>query len=325
MQGVLVILAAATIAAILVALVVFVGPRLRPRGSPVTGGAPRFPPVDLWLVDRQGLADEPGLREYFAGFGSGDLVARGASGVDHARERYLGAVLDADIGPDRAAALADLVAEADARMMHMGDIQDIPNIPRTLRESARVPGSPPWRIALLADGAEGGWPHTHGGVVCLPLSMLEAARRARSPATDAARDALVRTLVHERVHVLQRLRPAEALRAVTGGGMTPHGDTRTVLGRLPGGPGLVARLRSNPDLDGRLYAAPGRPGVVTVSLFPPVGPVGGPSRGPSGGLGASRVTLVNLTDGAAGEETPAPPGEHEHPYEAMAYAVAARA
>jgi hypothetical protein len=114
--------------------------------------------------------------------------------------------------------------------------------------------------------------------------------------------------------------------------MTPHGDARTVLGRLPGGPGLVARLRSNPDLDGRLYAAPGRPGVVTVSLFPPGGPVGDPSRGPVGapsrgpsGLGASRVTLVNLTDGAAGEETPAPPGEHEHPYEAMAYAVAARA
>ena len=36
----------------------------------------------------------------------------------------------------------------------------------------------PWRIAVLKSDVEDGWPHTHGGVICLPESFVRASARA---------------------------------------------------------------------------------------------------------------------------------------------------
>ena len=238
------------------------------------------------VKDRAELGD---LSAYFDGFSACDVAARAPFGGDTA-DGYL-ACLITDAPP----------AEIDALRRHVAAADAAARAHPWLRLHADVP----WRVALLEDRAEGGWPHTHGGVVCMPIGLLRGqGRRGRGLDDD-----LVRVLVHERVHVLQRRNPAAA-RAYHGASdrlkMTP-------VASFPPGSDVARRRRSNPDLDGFLYSP-------SLMLFPDA------ATAARDGLRAARLAWIDLDTGreATARRGAALPAE-EHPWEAMAYAIAAEA
>ena len=234
------------------------------------------PSIEL-VHDRRVVAGQPGFDAYFAGMTPCDLAARGAPTREAVREAYLAAVMP------RSPASAAYAAKMEAAEAH-GALHG----PR--RTAARM------RVVVLDDrtskaGVEGGWPHTHGELICMPASYLDGADLAQ----------LARTLAHERMHVCQRMEPGRCT--------TPRPAGRVSVADFDARfPDLAARRRSNPDLDGYLY---GEDGWVVVSLFD------SETAATAGGMGAAKVTRVDLS---TGQTVVAPRGTYEHPNEAQAYA-----
>jgi hypothetical protein len=134
----------------------------------------------------------------------------------------------------------------------------------------------PWVIALTeGSGYEDGLPHTRGNIIFLSTHI------------DETHESLVRTLVHEKVHIYQRMHP-EAMSAY----LERRGFRRWKQ-RL-GEP----RIRANPDVDPWIYIDPAteEPMAAFYSTDKPVS-----------------ITDVVLRDPS-----------FEHPYERIAYEIADR-
>lgn len=232
-----------------------------------------------------------------------DLVARGgASSPAAARASYVAGLVTHAAPGSFADRLRRLCAAADAACVAAGR-----------PELAAIP----WKVALLEPHVEAGFPHTlDHGIVCLPTSFLASQDEARA----------LETLIHEKVHLLQRERPDLAARDARALGYEPFS------GAIPAT--TARRLRSNPDLDGRLYRlrslrrphGPHWPhwphavvgdGCVPAALFPDFPQSLKDARiecvEPSHTLGGTRRCLA----GGAGLE-------FEHPYEHAAYLQAAQ-
>ena len=156
---------------------------------------------------------------------------------------------------------------------------------------------PAWRIAVFDDRAEGGFPHTHGDVMCMPRS---------SALWDERR--LAKTIAHERVHVLQRAFPARFFDAIAG-----SSSGRVAIASFPADSDVATRRRSNPDLDEYVYVDAST-GHAYAMLFD------GEEAARSGGLGSARVAWIDERgdEKILGEGHPPPP-EYEHPHERLAY------
>jgi hypothetical protein len=234
------------------------------------------------VTDRAVVAAQLGFDAYFAGLTPCDLAARRAASPAGARAEYLAAVVTRPAARE----LASLAAHVRAARALLPRIR--------LPALGALEAALPWRVVLLADSVESGWPHTHGELICLPRSFLAAGLSAAG----------VATLLHERVHVCQRVGacqpPPEPAPLVS----VAEFDARF--------PDLARRRRSNPDLDAFLYddgAGRDADAAVTVALFDDVGAAA------RGGLGAARHSRVDLATG----EVLGPAREpHEHPNEAMA-------
>lgn len=187
----------------------------------------------------------------------------------------------------------------DAHALYLRSVVDDPRCLERIRARIRacvreaseaaeplLPGVP-WRIAVLMDGGFGAqYPHTLGDVVCMPQALLQS----------APRHDLVRTLVHERVHVFQRAFPEATRRLLV---------DRWGLRRIERAAGRVPLARSNPDLDGWVWSEhPSRPDVGVAQVYA--------SACPSH-LGDSCARLLTGAPGAP---------QYEHPYERMAYELA---
>ena len=185
--------------AVVVVAVVAAVVAVSPKQNLLEQKPPPGPPGTLHIVTRGELASQPGSRAYFAGFSGADCYARGCSSPAACLRAYLSAVIERPTSAVMSALAGD-AAEAD-RLCEL-------HVPRLARAG-------PWRVAVFRAGrmAENGWPHTHGGVVCLPEGEGHFGR---------PRMERVETLVHERVHVYQRRFPAEAAELVSGAwGMRP--------------------------------------------------------------------------------------------------------
>ena len=196
----------------------------------------RRPSAFRLVTDRAELRAACGER-YFEAMTSCDLAARRCRSTRDCLERYLSALLPSSAcDAETEARLAEAIALAEATLRPRLSVAAWHA--RHARH-ARHALDAPWRIALLDDGVEGGWPHTHGDVVCLPISL--ARRRG-----DERR--LAMTMAHERVHVLQRTAPGALM-------FDPplESRARVAVASFPGGSDVARRLRSNPDLDGYLY------------------------------------------------------------------------
>lgn len=207
---------------------------------------------------------------YFGNLGASDLFARRASSRQQYRSAYTSSLVNTH--GTRRAQLFRLARHADS-LCAASAFKDVP----ALAALAAVP----WKFAEL-EGVEGGMPHTHADVICLP------ANEDRRQNQD-----LLRTLIHEKLHVLQRLRPdiTNEFLGLAGYYRVCH---RTELDTR-----ILNRARSNPDLDQYMYGKNGRVAIFQLSDQPTSLTDGGP------------VTLV----GTETDDT------FEHPFEMMAHTL----
>lgn len=217
-------------------------------------------------------------RPYFDRMGESDLRARGfISG----REGYLTHIASMeDHAPTEPGIrrLFDLARRADTMCARVAHARG-PAVESG--ELLAVLPSIPWRFVVLDGKMEGGMPHTQGGMVCLPTPFLRGG-------DDAG---LLKTLIHEKIHVLQRLLPDLWAGTLASLGYSVH----LCRADLPGQ--ITKAARSNPDLDGYVYKRPGR--CATVYTLP------------SSSLSQTRSCCA---DGSA-----EPVDDYEHPNERVAY------
>lgn len=246
------------------------------------------------------FVDEEKFRNAFtaSGFLAGDepvrtcdLKARGVTGEKEARRAYAGAFLSPDQLDARVIeALREAAALADATCATAG-VQDAMPLLRKI----------PWKIAVLKSSAESGFPHTQADVVCMPLSYVQA----RCGSSSRRKASLAKTLLHEKVHVFQRLQPDRTREIVRllGYRALNSSEAERKVNR-----DLLARSRANPDLDGILYEKTDS-GCVPLSVYNSDAPVD---------LGDATTVCANATH----DHRKTPPPQYEHPYEHMAYEVA---
>jgi hypothetical protein len=250
-------------------------PRLKPEAERVRLVTAR--------PDLARLADASG---YFAAFSPADAAANGCGGPGACRDAYVASLLTA------------VPADAVRRLRH-----DVALVDAACRRAdtpvARLLLAVPWRVALLADRHPPQYPHTLGDVICLPAGFVGTA------------PGRAETLLHEKIHVFQRLYPRLCQRLFAAWGLT----------RLPASAPRPPGERRNPDLDGRLYAD--GDGVFTCQVYHTI------PRGPPRSLAASGVACWTASGAATGGQPAhaACPGglatAWEHPNERMAYQLAA--
>ena len=150
------------------------------------------------------------------------------------------------------------------------DDDDAPAAPASWNLDAAALEQLPWVFAKTSGSAyEDGLPHTRAPHVIFVSSS-----------TLLLRDkALAKTLLHEKIHVYQRLHPEKTAAAIVGAGYT---KTRRLRRDVP-------LIRANPDLDEWIYMDPKKREMALVY---------------------NCDTPDSINDVAEGEE---------HPYEAMAY------
>jgi hypothetical protein len=219
---------------------------------------------------------------YFDGFTNGDLRARGCPDSAGCREAYLGSV--SKMTPSDKSTLRELTQQADALLLrHPG-----------LRDMHRMG----WRICKLGPQAENGFPHTHGDIIFM------SARTIHGDSSDAR----VRTLIHEKCHIYQRLYP-KACRSLY---EQYWGYVRSPQPRSAyTSHGIITR--SNPDIDDWVYGDP-KTGRYCMQAFSTSTPTS---------LSDSHVVAVSIVkkgdDGQQLTYTTTPNCIYEHPNEAMAY------
>lgn len=132
----------------------------------------------------------------------------------------------------------------------------------------------PWKLAFLKDNLyENGYPHTRGDIIFLSIDELES-------------HDLASTLLHEKVHVYQRMYPEDMSKYLAENGYK--------VWKLRADEPMA---RANPDLDSWIYIDP-RNNKPMVALYTSSNP--------------SSISDVILQNAA-----------YEHPYEKMAYEIAA--
>lgn len=228
----------------------------------------------------------PASSAYFDGMGVCDLRARSCQNTDEVRARVEGSQ-------------AQVLAPDQARLFELAHRADRLCFEHAVPVLAALPGIP-WRFAVLDDGVEGGMPHTHGDVVCLPRAFFSKA--------DAH---CIRTLVHEKIHVCQRARPDLCERHVT----EADGYVRVCL-RHELGPDILRRARSNPDLGAHIYRRRDRSKSVTIFTLSDY-----PTSLSDGRNVALVLPCVSCSANGLGEEGGGLPDEFEHPFERMAHTL----
>lgn len=229
-----------------------------------------------------------------------DLAARRASNNVELVRRLLDGVKA--VGDEERSVVVHAVRSAETALRRLAERDSI------LADLIATGASGGWHIAIIARDAfvEQDYPHTHGPVILLPYARLDLdldlGLGGGPPGRGAPSEALVKLLVHERVHVLQRSSYRIAGRWIED---RRPGTLVTAVHRSEVPPTLAFRLRSNPDLDEYVYRG-------VASAFSSV------REARRKGLGEAVVVSI---------DAPHLPvdGEHEHPFEEMAYDIADRA
>ena len=206
------------------------------------------------------LAD---MDTYIASLSIADLYARGAT--SHSEYRTRAAKASVDFTEAQKTRLDDATDRADAffATLTSNDYIDI-DLMRKIR----------WRFAMTNDTNvyEGGFPHTRADLIFVTPALIDS------------KD-LVKTLVHEKVHVYQRTHRAEFQAALKKKGYVQIGQRST-----------VPLVRANPDLDEYVYTDPAGE-VMAISYA------------------SSKPKNIMDIDAATNNT------KSEHPYETIAYAI----
>lgn len=151
-----------------------------------------------------------------------------------------------------------------------------------------------WKLVVLDDEVENGYPHTISDVICLPQSFIKDEHPS------------IVTLIHEKIHVFQRAYPDETAKIVSRLGYRPFTESEA---RRNSCDDMRRRLRANPDLDGRLYVNRST-GCIPAAVYKH-----GDDKIQS--LADASLVCLNVKDktGKSVKDEP----KYEHPYEEMAY------
>jgi hypothetical protein len=232
---------------------------------------------------------------YFAGFNQLDMCARKCDSREECAASYAAAVIPVN-KPSDEMRIQRWCGEADA-------------LARAYHPGLEALAAMPWKICFIHDDAEGGFPHTHGSIIVLPTSFAAFAEE-----DDDVKKKKVTTLLHEKIHVFQRLHPAACHQLYRRFWAL---EDRVRIDTLP--QAVRRRMRSNPDLDGYLYLD--RTSGTCVQLYFPES--GSDCTGLR--LSASRPVLLRFTDSSShdrnhdnGHDQSC---DYEHPNEAMAYVM----
>lgn len=179
--------------------------------------------------------------------GASDLIARDRDGFAAkltAQDLHARRVKDGATYARRSAqALVDFTGAQRLRLCFATLIADLYMLVALSPKLAAMP----WRLQRITSAYEQGFPHTRGRHIFMHARELRCLR------------GLIRTLVHEKVHVYQRIHAASVQAAYE-----RMGYTRAVLRSS------VRRARSNPDLDDWIWRDPnGRLMVATYTTDAP--------------------------------------------------------
>jgi hypothetical protein len=145
-----------------------------------------------------------------------NLRARHVDAADTYLKQYLGSVIE--FSPDEKRRLLSLTRRADALLSHF-PVRNLRNIP--------------WKFAKLRRGIERGYPHTLGDVIFIGEGTF-------------GKYIDVETLIHEKVHVFQRIYEKETEDLIVN--VWKYRRVSTSQDPPP------YDARNNPDLDGCMYA-----------------------------------------------------------------------
>lgn len=152
----------------------------------------------------------------------------------------------------------------------------------------------PWKFAKVSDRIENAYPHTLQDVIILPVSFFQKNNDTIKP-----------TLVHEKIHVYQRLYPKETLDL-----LTRLGFSKTDPRKLP--EQISSMKRNNPDIQGVFHFN----NTIPVQVYNSVRPTS---------LADSKTILYDFKKGFVVDEDghfiPYYINQKEHPYEIMAVLI----
>lgn len=144
----------------------------------------------------------------------------------------------------------------------------------------------PWTFWVTRDSIEHGYPHTHGDSIVLPESFLNRSLNRKDHQVQFRE-----TLLHEKLHVYQRLYPIETHRLIVDGwGFEPIGMTNN----------KSTPTRQNPDTNEIVYAHHGTPLQATYKTH------------------AHTLEDIDYRHGIA----EIPSAQRDHPFEVMACVLA---
>lgn len=196
---------------------------------------------------------------FFSRMSSIDLKARGASSIDEYKKTYKKAI--SNFSEQEADVLDDLVKKTSMLLTSYEKISRIP-----------------WKI-IKSSGIEEDMPHTIGDIIVLPAGFFKENR-----------DKQVETLIHEKIHVYQRIHPIETSKLLALLGFKHWKQGRS-----------VALLRNNPDNDSSVYSLGG---IAQAQVYT--------SQEPR----SIRDSEVKTLEGEGSWNLPVQ--QKEHPYEIMA-------
>lgn len=188
---------------------------------------------------------------YFAGFNSIDLHVRRCNSRKSCKDRYNKEVRSLTLFEKRN--IEKLTKRLDSHLHKQG-----------FSKLAEIP----WKIMTFVE-MENGFPHTHTDTIYIPKSLL----------TDPA---LESTLLHEKVHLFQRIYPIETNRLITEYMGFQMAIPRYKTNRL---------TRSNPDINQIIYRYPNSDQLLMAEYK------------------QDATSLVDIID------------RNDHPFEIMAYSI----
>jgi hypothetical protein len=162
--------------------------------------------------------------EFFDRMTELDLIARDSQSAEDYKKRYLASITS--FTAEQVTILRSLIN--DITVNYIQDTKVLKYIP--------------WKFAKVGASIEKGWPHTHNDIIVLSDAFF----------TGGGGHTLLKTLIHEQIHVYQRLYPKD-----TSHFMEYVLDFSRVQRPSSALQELIKRSRNNPDIKG-VYALHGR-------------------------------------------------------------------